>query len=73
MLGKVADGVVVVMSCDSKIDAHMLSRGITSLHYMMEETNVGVEKRVIVCFMQLYRLALLVTSPHWHCPCFIIS
>lgn len=52
--------MVTVYCVHSKTDAHMLSRGITRLHYMMSDDNVNVEKRVIVCFMQLYKLALLV-------------
>ena len=30
------------------------------LGYMMRDENIGVLKRVVVCFIQLYRLALLV-------------
>ena len=45
----------------SKKDPHMLTRAVPLLHLLMYDGNVNIQKRVIVCFMQLYRLTLTVS------------
>ena len=54
--------ILIIFYNYSKKDPHFLVRGIPMLRYMMTDRNVNVEKRVIVCFMQLYRIALVVSD-----------
>ena len=44
----------------SKKDSHLLVRAIPMLRYILSDRNSSVQKRVIVCFMQLYKIAISV-------------
>ena len=52
--------IIVYYYWYSKKDSHLLSRAIPMLQYILKDNNNIILKRVIVCFMQLYKIALSV-------------
>ncbi len=53
-------GFSVLPLC-SKADSGMLVRVIPMLSYMMDDNSVNVIKRLLVCIVQLYKIALIVS------------
>ena len=45
----------------SKKDPYLLTRSIPLLRYLMNGDNINIEKRCIICFIQLYRILLNVS------------